>query len=78
MAVYLSKTWFPERRKVAVMQVFAWLTGYSSYADAYDNESETRVFTDEGVVGEYDSFKVPVGVDLNNKRQPKVLKLRNM
>jgi hypothetical protein len=76
MAVYLerlSKTWTPERRKQAVMKAFTWLTGYMSYADAYNNESETGVFTDEGVVGEYDPFKIPEGVDLNDKRQTKEL-----
>ena len=76
VAVYLErliKTWSAERRKQAVMKAFTWLTGYPSYEDAYDNESETRVFTDEGVVGEYDPFKIPEGVDLNDKHQTKEL-----
>lgn len=72
MAVYLerlSKTWSLEQRKQAVMKAFTWLTGYLSYEDAYNNESETRVFTDEGIVAEYDPFKIPENVDLNDKRQ---------
>jgi len=72
MAIYLerlNKTWSPERRKQAVMKAFTWLTGYLSYEDAYSNEDETRVFTDKGVLGEYDQFKIPENIDLDDERQ---------
>jgi len=66
MAVYLerlSKTLTPERRKEAVLKAWQWMTGYDSYEAAYENEEETRVFTDEGVKGEYDPWRVPDGLD---------------
>ena len=52
MAVYLerlSKTLTPERRKEAVLKAWQWMTGYDSYEAAYENEDETREFTDEEV-----------------------------
>ena len=66
MAVYLerlSKTLTPERRKEAVLKAWKWMTGYDSYEAAYENEDETRVFTDEGVKGEYDPWRVPDDLD---------------
>ena len=76
MAVYLerlSKTWSPEERKQAVMKAFTWLTGYFSYEEAYSNVSERRVFTDEGIVSDYNPFKIPKYVDLNDQGQARRL-----
>lgn len=76
MAVYLerlSKTMTPERRKEAVLKAWRWMTGYDSYEAAYDNEDETRMFTDEGVKGKYDPWRVPDGFDENDSDQTKRL-----
>ena len=51
MAVYLerlSKQWM-EERKVALLKAFTWLTGYSNYSNAYNNEAEKRQFSDRGI-----------------------------
>ena len=66
MAVYLerlSKTLPPERRKEAVLKAWQWMTGYDSYEAAYDNEEEMRIFTDEGIKGEYDPWRVTDDLD---------------
>lgn len=39
------------------------MTGYDSYEAAYENEDETREFTDEGVKEEYDPWWVPDDLD---------------
>ena len=72
MAVYLerlSKTLTPERRKEAVFKVWQWMTGYDSYKAAHNNEEETKVFTDEGIKGEYNPWRVPDDLDEDNYDQ---------
>ena len=54
MAVYLErlvKVAQPRQRGIAITKAFGYLTGYVSFEEAYNNETETRRFTDEGIKG---------------------------
>ena len=43
---------FQRRRRRALAKAFKWLTGYDSYASAYENAKENRRLKDKGLVGQ--------------------------
>ena len=62
MAVYLErlvKVAQPRQRGTAISKAFTYLTGYSSFEDAYYNETEKRRFTNEGIEGPLPLFAGP-------------------
>lgn len=48
---------FQRRRRRALAKAFKWLTGYDSYVSAYENPTENRRFTDEGLIGQSLQFE---------------------
>jgi len=71
MAIYLerlSKEWTDER-KIAILKAFTWLTGYSNYANAYNNEAEMRQFTDYGILPGNNLFDIPDDVNMENEEE---------
>lgn len=54
VAVHLERLTpsFQRRRRRALAKAFKWLTGYDSYASAYENAKENRRLTDKGLVGQ--------------------------
>ena len=72
MAVYLerlSKDRSPESRKSAVLKAFSWMTKYETFEAAYENENESRIFSDEGLLPGKDAFAIPDEVDLEGDTQ---------
>ena len=71
MAIYLerfSKQWTDER-KIAILKAFTWLTGYSNYANAYNNEAEMRQFTDYGILPGNNLFDIPDDVNMESEEE---------
>jgi hypothetical protein len=73
----LVKTSPSENRRRAIAKAFTFLTGYQSYADAYNNPCERREFTPKGIVNPNNTiFSLDEDDDDDKKNESVLLNLK--
>jgi len=55
------------------LKAFTWLTSYSNYANGYNNEAETRQFSDYGILPGNNVFDIPDDVTVENEEEQDAL-----